>query len=103
MSQNKKTKTKSHFELDLDTISSHLGFAAMTAAAVLSLVELEHFRTLKVETFQPAYANVNSSPVDPAEMNKSEELIRRGEKEESPHSLVSYGTTMRSHATAGRR
>src|SRR4051794_20249818 len=103
MSLNKKTKTKnkkhqSHFDIDLDTISSHLGLVAMTAAAVLSLVELEHFRTLKVEAFQPAMATVNAAPI---EDQKGDELIRRGEKEESPHSLVSYGTTMRSHATSG--
>jgi hypothetical protein len=102
MSQNKKTKSKkhqSHFEIELERLTSQIGFAAMSAAALLSLVEVEHLRSSKVEVLQPAYANVNAAPVD---TNRGDELMRR-EKEESPHSIVSYGTAMRSHATAGKQ
>jgi hypothetical protein len=92
-------KKVSRLEFDLEPLVARLGFAAMSAAAMLSLVELEHFRAQKVEVMQPAFATVSATPVD---ANKGDEMIRR-EKEESPHSIVSYGTTMRSHATAGRR
>src|SRR5690349_3549016 len=102
MSINKKTKTKnkkqSHFELDLEQVAAHVGFAAMSAAALMSLIELEHFRTHKVEVMQPAFATVSAAPVD---ANRGEEPIRR-EKEESPHSAVSYGVTMRSHPVTGK-
>jgi hypothetical protein len=101
MSQNKKTKNQKalSFEFDLEDVISKIGFAAMSAAAMLSLVEIEHLRTQKVEVFQPAYATVSTAPDG---LNKGDEMIRR-EKEESPHSIVSYGTTMRSHPTTGKQ
>lgn len=97
MSKNKHKKT---FLLDFDLarVSTNLGFVAMSAAAVLSLVELEHLKQERLVALQPAYASINANPVQ----NGGEDLFRR-EKEESPHSIVSYGTTMRTHATAGRQ
>lgn len=97
--KNKHTKAL-QLDFDFSRVSDGLGFAALSAAAVLSLVELESLRQERIAVMQPAYAAVGTTP---AERVGGEELIRRGEKEESPHSLVSYGTTMRSHATAGRR
>lgn len=97
--KNKHTKTSS-LDIDLARVSANLGFVAMSAAAVLSLFELEHFKQERLATLQPAYATVNAVP---GEHMNGEELFRRGEKEESPHSIVSYGTTMRTHATAGKR
>lgn len=105
MSQNKKTKRKKSSQLDtvleetFDNVVEKVGFVAMSAAAMLSLIEIEHLRAQKIEVFQPAYATVSSAP---DELGKGEEPIRR-EKEESPHSVVSYGETMRTHPTAGKR
>jgi hypothetical protein len=104
MSQNKKTKTNKIIQLEytleatFENAIEKIGYVAMSAAAVLSIVEVEHLRTQKVEVFQPAYATVSAAP---DELSKGDEPIRR-EKEESPHSVVSYGTTMRSHPTAGK-
>jgi hypothetical protein len=93
-----KNKTNLHFEFE--QIASSLGFAAMSIAAVLSLVELEHLRSQKyVTSLQPAYATASENH---GGFSRGEELMRR-EKEENAHSIVSYGTTMRTHATTGKQ
>jgi hypothetical protein len=94
-----KHKKALHLDLDLARVSSNLGFVAMSAAAVLSLVEIEHLKQERLAALVPAFESAN---VAPTEHSNGEELFRRGEREESPHSMVSYGTTMRSHATAGK-
>lgn len=70
----------------------------MFVAALLSLVELHQVKTAKeVAVLQPAYVMAT----DESNMfNRGEELIRR-EKEETAHTVVSYGETMRSHPTSG--
>lgn len=73
------------------------GFTAMSAAAVLSVLELHQVRAQKpLAMLAPAYAVATASNA----VNRGEELIRR-EKEETAHTVVSYGETMRSHPTSG--
>lgn len=102
MSQNKNKDIDTSY-FDFDRLVSQVGLAAMSLAAVVSLIEPDQFRhekTLMVP--QPAYATVNVSS-DPIDQNRADELIRREKEGESAHELVSYGTTMRSHPTAGKR
>jgi hypothetical protein len=98
MSQNKNAEIES-FEENIQDLTSKLGYAAMSMAAVLTLVELHAGRGHKeAAVLQPAYATVVESP----QFHGGEDLRREREKEGS-HSSVSYGTTMRSHPTAGRQ
>lgn len=91
-----KNKNKTNFSL-LAQVAEWGGFAAMATAAALSVLELPPYRTEKtLAVLAPAYAVTAVS----REVNRGEELIRR-EKEETAHTVVSYGETMRSHPTSG--
>lgn len=96
-----KTKIEKHLESLSDIISRTYGwgaFVTMSLAAVLSVIELHAARGPRQEMMlQPAYASASSSSVM---LNRGEELLRR-EKEETAHSVVSYGETMRSHPISG--
>lgn len=88
------------FREGLQKVTEGLGFAAMSMAAVLSLVDL-HDGRIRKETLalQPAY--VVAAPENET-ANRGDEFMRR-ERDESTHSTVSYGVTMRSHPTAGKQ
>lgn len=77
------------------------GFAAMSAAAILSVLDLHASREQRpTVVLQPEYATTLNSSEYVEFFNRGEELIRR-EKEETAHNMVSYGVTMRSHPTSG--
>jgi hypothetical protein len=79
----------------IERFIAHVGLTAMSVAAVAGLVELHEARSPKtVAVMQPTYA-ISSDYRD-----AGQEPIRR-EKDEIRHMSVSYGTSMRSHATAG--
>jgi hypothetical protein len=94
-----KNKNKTQYLTSrIEKFTEWLGFTAMSMAAVLSLVELHETRTQKLALIpQPAYA---ATSIYDSSFNRGEELMRR-EKEETSHTMVSYGVTMRSHPTSG--
>lgn len=93
-------KNKNILKQYATVFASQLGLVVMSLAATVSLIELHEARMPRVgAAMQPAFAA--AAPEHGAAQHRMEELIRR-EKEENRHALVSYGTTMRSHPTAGR-
>jgi hypothetical protein len=93
----------------IETFVARIGLTAMSIAAVIGLVELHQARGLKaMPILQPAYAYV-ADPADHAgagyfgqsyNQGAGHEFMRR-EKDEVRHMSVSYGSSMRSHPTAG--
>ncbi len=91
-------KNKNIIQNYVESVAANLGLVAMSLAATVSLLELHEARMPRfVDSMQPVFAH--SSEHVQAE-HRVEQMMRR-EKEENRHALVSYGTTMRSHPTAG--
>ncbi|MDB5181427.1 MAG: hypothetical protein JWP13_190 [Candidatus Saccharibacteria bacterium] len=95
MSTKTKNKNTDNQTSRLEQITAGLGLAAMSMAAVATLVELDHSPMSKAAFgLQAAYAHAVEAP------NHGEDPKRRG-MEETRHTHASYGVTMRSHPTAG--
>lgn len=85
-----------HLTLTEKTLSE-IGFAVMSIAAIISLFEMHENRAQKLAPHVHASVITATRDIE----NRVEDLIRR-EKEETAHSIVSYGETMRSHPVSGK-
>lgn len=94
--KNTKNQDKTH---KIEAFVARVGLTAMSVAAVTSLVHMYEARGHQAMTsLQPAYAHA-TEPVETSR-GTGHEAMRR-EKDEIRHMSVSYGTSMRSHPTAG--
>jgi uncharacterized protein with PIN domain len=80
-----------------DKLIADIGFIVMSAAAVVSLLELHEARMPKVAPSVHSGINALAESIE----NRVEATVRR-EKEETAHTMVSYGQAMRSHAVSGK-
>lgn len=89
--------------LAVDKVISRVGITAMSLATIAVMAEAFEARAPKaVNTLQPAYAHATEHAYanDHAGQGRGHEAMRR-EKDEIRHMSISYGTSMRSHPTAG--
>lgn len=92
-----KNKNENHVNI-LEKTAEWGGLTAMVVATILSILELHANKTKEAVVLQPAYSYVTNAE---NETNRVDEMMRR-EKEETAHSVVSYGQTMRSHPITGK-
>lgn len=99
MSQNKDKNNSENNSLQdrAEALVSHIGLTVLTAAAILTVVELDHARP---KALPPANPN---TVVEHASGHGAVEHAphMRKDKEEIRHMTHSYGVMMRSHPTAG--
>jgi hypothetical protein len=80
-----------------EALVSHIGLTVLSAAAILTVVELDHARAKALPPHSPntvaGQAAEHGAGEHPQHMRKDKEEIR--------HMTHSYGVMMRSHPTAG--
>lgn len=99
MSQNKdKNNIENNSIQDrAEALVSHIGLTVLSAAALLTVVELDHARPKALPTQMADNGFVQSVEHGAGERHE----IMRKDKEEIRHMTHSYGVMMRSHPTAG--
>jgi hypothetical protein len=100
-----KTKSQSDTTIDnIKTAVSHVGFAAMTLATMVSMVELSERTGHKtVAVLQPAPSYVVADNYTENAGGGMHEELRRGAKEEIRHTSASYGVQMKQDYVSGNR
>lgn len=91
----KKQKQSQDRSQKVEAFIARVGLTAMSVATVTSLVHMYEARGHQASaTVHPAYAHTTEI------LEKGHDAMRR-ERDEIRHLSVSYGTSMRSHPTAG--
>jgi hypothetical protein len=93
-------KTITGLARDAERLAANVGVMALAATTVVGMTELANHQDIKVVANQrPAFAAENST----VSRGPDDDISMRKERDEVAHQSVSYGTTMRSHAVAGKR
>lgn len=94
----RKNKNTNNTAQRLEMVFSHAALGAMAVATMLSTIHLPENREAKgLPAMQPVYAVAGEAGVESSHESGS----RHQRLEEIRHPHASYGSTMRSHPTAG--
>jgi hypothetical protein len=104
-----QTKTKTNLTKSLKSLLvdaergiANAGVATMIVAAIVGMTELADRQDVKVMAFQPAFAFAHDGGGQLSGLGNADMTIRK-EREEIGHRPISYGVSMRTHATSGKR
>lgn len=95
-----KIRSKNSSQLSkVEAVASHIGLAALSMAAVITVTQLQHARPHKAEIFHKPAANSIVGQLEAAEKQVSKKFKK--DKDKIRHHTVTYGVHMRMPATVG--